>query len=81
MTLKSIYQNPRNSEGEIVLRSMSDRVDVLSRIREGTFSSVLVQDNGYRKSVIFELALQNIPFRSVSYGAGVYRLFKEERME
>lgn len=77
----SAFQTPSNSEGEVIVRSLSDRHDVLKRIEEGTFSSALVQNNGYRRSIIFLLAVNDTPFRSVSYGAGVYRLFKEERME
>ena len=74
------YQRTENKTGEIIIRSLIDRQDTLKRIQQDTFTSILVQDNGYRKSIIFQLAIHNIPFTSINFGAGVYRIIKEEKM-
>lgn len=76
-----LFQREENKTGEIIINGVLDRSDVLKRIEEGTFSSVLVHDNGMLKSIILNLVLHEIPFTKVSCGSGIYRVMKEEKME
>ena len=73
----SMYQNKDNSSGEIEVTSVNDRVDAIQRMREGTFTSVLVCLAGMRKSIILNLVKRDIRFTELKYGAGVYRIMSE----
>ena len=74
------YQKEENKEGEVAIRGQADRADAVKRVEDGTVSSVLAQDNGYLKSIIFNLALREIPFTRINYGSGVWRIIKEDRL-
>jgi hypothetical protein len=75
------YQDKNNKTGEIEIISQGDRADTITRMDEGTFTSVLLCHMGMRKSIIFNLVKRDIPFSEISYGAGVYRIIKEDSLK
>ena len=75
------YQNKNNREGEIEIISIGDRSDSLLRMEEGTFTSVLVHHAGMRKSIILNLVKRDMLFTEINYGAGVYRIIRENNLK
>lgn len=48
------------------------------KIAKGDFSSLLIKSSAVHKTVTFILAVNNIPFHRVNYGAGVVKILKNE---
>jgi carbamoylphosphate synthase small subunit len=73
------YQKEENVKGEIKIVSLRDRVDAIQRMNDNTFTSVLVYQAGMRKSIVLNLVERDLLFTEIHYGAGVYRIIRENK--
>ena len=69
-----MYQNKANETGEIKIVGLRDKVDALERIKDGTFTSILLHQPAMRNIIILNLVENNITFEEKHYGGGVYRI-------